>query len=189
MSEPPGEHLHTHLPAWRRQTTAEHRWQMALAVVAAIGLQVVVPSRLTLRPNWVMPVLEGALLIGLVAVNPGRIVRHSTALRAATLALVAAISVANAASLALLTHGLVRGTEGQHAGPLLIEGGAIWATNVIVFSFWYWEFDRGGPAARAHAHRLHADLLFPQMVTPEAAGHDWEATYFDYLYTSFTNAS
>ncbi|MGH9295421.1 MAG: hypothetical protein ACRD0B_08830, partial [Acidimicrobiales bacterium] len=42
---------------------------------------------------------------------------------------------------------------------------------------------------RAHAHRLHADLLFPQMVTPEAAGHDWEATYFDYLYTSFTNAS
>ncbi|MGH9293446.1 MAG: hypothetical protein ACRDZ6_11855, partial [Acidimicrobiales bacterium] len=81
MSEPPGEHLHSHLPAWRHQTTAEHRWQMALAVVAAIGLQVVVPARLTLRPNWVMPALEGALLIGLVAVNPGRIVRHSTALR------------------------------------------------------------------------------------------------------------
>ena len=47
--------------------------------------------------------------------------------------------------------GLIRGTEGSTAGPLLISGVVIWLTNVIVFGMWYWEFDRGGPAARAHA--------------------------------------
>ena len=46
--------------------------------------------------------------------------------------------------------GLVQGTEGGAAGPLLVTGGAIWLTNVIVFGLWYWEFDRGGPVARAH---------------------------------------
>ncbi len=48
-----------------------------------------------------------------------------------------------------LATGLVRGTEGQNAGPLLVTVGAIWLTNVIVFGLWYWEFDRGGPVARA----------------------------------------
>lgn len=162
---------------------------MSLAVLVAIGLELVVPARLGLRPKWLLPALEAAFLVGLVAVNPGRIVRHSRQLRATTLMLVAAISVANAASLVLLVRGLVNGTEGTHAGPLLITGGAIWATNVIVFSFWYWEFDRGGPAARAHAHREHPDLLFPQMMSPEVAHEDWETKFFDYLYTSFTNAT
>jgi hypothetical protein len=27
---------------------------------------------------------------------------------------------------------------------LLLDALNIWATNVIVFSLWYWEFDRGG---------------------------------------------
>jgi hypothetical protein len=39
-------------------------------------------------------------------------------------------------------------SEFENAGPLLVTGGAIWLTNVIVFGLWYWEFDRGGPVAR-----------------------------------------
>jgi len=38
----------------------------------------------------------------------------------------------------------------------------IWLTNVIVFGLWYWEFDRGGPVARAHATKLYPDFMFPR---------------------------
>jgi uncharacterized membrane protein len=187
------DHVHTrttaHVPAWLRPTSGEHRGQMAAAVALAIGLQLIVPTRLGLRPAWLMPALEGILAVGLVIANPGRINRHSRGLRAGTIALVAAISFANAWSLVLLINGLITGTEGQSAGPLLATGSAIWGTNVIVFSFWYWEFDRGGPVARAHAHRRHPDLMFPQMAAPEMAPPDWEPQYFDYMYTSFTNAA
>lgn len=189
MSPMSAARVAAHVPSWLKPTAGEHRWQMTTAVAAAIALQVLVPGRLGLQPLWLMPGLEGALAVGLVVANPGRIIRHSRGLRGATVALIAAIGFANAWSLVLLISGLIHGTEGQTAGPLLATGGAIWGTNVIVFSFWYWEFDRGGPVSRAHVHRSHPDLMFPQMTAPELAPPDWQAQYFDYLYTSFTNAA
>ncbi len=163
---------------------------MAVAVLVAIGLQIALPSDLGMQPHWLMPVLEGLILVALVVANPGRIVRRSQALRIVTLMLVAAISIANAWSLVLLLNALL---EGKHsvgqAGPLLLSGASIWGTNVIVFGFWYWEFDRGGPAGRAAGLRPHPDLMFPQQVNPDMASHDWEPEFFDYLYTSFTNAA
>ena len=60
---------------------------------------------------------------------------------------------------------------------------------MIVFSLWYWDLDRGGPVARAHAMRAHPDFLFPQMASPELAPPDWEPLFVDYFYTSFTNAT
>jgi uncharacterized membrane protein len=60
---------------------------------------------------------------------------------------------------------------------------------VIIFALWYWEFDRGGPVSRAHAHRPYPDFLFPQMSTPDMAPSEWEPRFVDYLYLSFTNAT
>jgi uncharacterized membrane protein len=177
------------VPGWLRPHEGEHRWQMAVAVLLAIVLQIAVPNRLAFHPRWVMPALEGALILFLLAANPGRITRPSAVLRAAGLVMVAAINFANFWSLGLLIHGLVTGHEGQNATGLLLTGAAIWGTNVIAFSFWYWEFDRGGPGRRSHAERHSPDLLFPQMTTPEYAPPDWQPEYFDYLYTSFTNAT
>jgi uncharacterized membrane protein len=182
----PEEHL---VPAWLRPTEGEHIWQIAVAVAFAIALQLLVPARLALKPTWVLPALEAALLVFLVIATPSRMTRHTPQTRLAVITLLSAVSFGNAWSLVLLIHGLVSGTEGQKGGPLLLTGAAIWGTNVIVFSFWYWAFDRGGPGARAQAARPHPDLLFPQMSVPELSPHDWEPTYFDYLYTSFTNAT
>jgi hypothetical protein len=33
------------------------------------------------------------------------------------------------------------------------------------------------------------DFLFPQMTVPDAAPPDWSPSFFDYVYTSFTNAA
>jgi len=105
------------------------------------------------------------------------------------LTLAAILSVANAYSVARLILGLVRGTEGNAPGPLLVTAGAIWLTNVIAFALWYWEFDRGGPVARANAIRPYLDLLFAQMTSPNLAPPHWEPAFSDYLYLSFTNAT
>jgi uncharacterized membrane protein len=176
-------------PAWRRITEGEPRWPASLAVVVAIGLQAALPSRLALVPRWVLPGIEGLLLVALMIANPRRINRRSTPVRLAALVLIVVASLANALSAGALVTGIVNGTQGKDATSLLLSGAAIWVTNVIVFALWYWELDRGGPAARAHAVVLGPDFLFPQMTSPELAPPDWEPEFVDYLYTSFTNAT
>ena len=186
----PGAGKPAPMPAWKRPTEGEARWQATVAVVVAIALQFPLPGKLTLvHPVWLLPALEGLLLVALVTANPRRLNRESRAIRMLSLILVAVLSLANAFSVARLAVGLVHGTEGENAGPLLITGGAIWLTNVIIFGLWYWEFDRGGPVARADATRTYPDFQFVQMTSPQLAPPSWEPMFGDYLYLSFTNAA
>jgi uncharacterized membrane protein len=148
-------------------------------VVVAVALQLVLPDRL---------VLEVVLLGVLVAASPFRLDRESTVLRTAGLATAGLVSVANAWSAVLLVRALVGGTA-EDAPTLLLAGAAIWLTNVIVFALWYWELDRGGPAARAHGRRRHPDFAFAQMQSPDLAGPNWEPRFADYFYLAFTNAT
>jgi uncharacterized membrane protein len=179
------------VPAWKRRTEGEARWPPTVAVLIAIALQFPLPGRLALvHPVWLLPVLEGLLLLALVMANPRRINRESQVIRMLSLILVAMLSLANAFSVARLAVGLVQGgPEGANAGRLLVTGAAIWLTNVIVFALWYWEFDRGGPVARANATRTYPDFQFVQMTSPELAPPDWEPAFGDYAYLSFTNAA
>src|ERR1700722_16038065 len=65
-------------PAWRRATQGEPRLPVAIAVGVAIALQMLLPNRLVIHPAWLLPALEGALGVGLIAANPRRISRTST---------------------------------------------------------------------------------------------------------------
>lgn len=176
------------VPAWRRLTRGEPRWPVAIGVLCAIGMQLALPQRVTFQHQWVLPAVELAMLVVLVAANPGRIELQDRWLRIVSMALIATISLANVISAGRLITSLLRGGE-EDAGPLLLIGGAIWLTNVIAFSLWYWEFDRGGPVARARATREFTDFLFPQMQSPELAPPQWEPAFVDYFYLSFTNAT
>ncbi len=187
---PAGHSVLALVPAWKRPTQGEARWQAAVAVAGAVALQYPLPGRLVLlHPVWLLPTLQGLLLIALVMANPRRVNTESRAIRLLGLTLAALLSLANAWSVARLVDGLVHGTAANSAGPLLVTGGTIWLINVIVFALWYWEFDRGGPVARAHAVRMYPDFQFVQMASPELAPPDWEPTFGDYLYLSFTNAT
>jgi uncharacterized membrane protein len=187
-----GLHQPHQMPAWRRRTKGEARWQVTLCVAVGITLQIMVPGRLVLlRPVWALPALQGLLLVVLVIANPRRINRESRALRTLSLVLAGLLTFANAWSVERLVVELVRGgAEVNKAGPLLITGAAIWLTNVVAFALWYWEFDRGGPVARALATKPYPDFQFPQMVSPkEMVPPDWEPAFADYLYLAFTNAA
>jgi len=188
--QPGTHHLASPVPAWRRKTDGEQRWPAALTVLAAIALQLVLPSRLGLHPKYLLPGLETALLIALVVANPGRFNTRSRLLRAGGLVMIGLVIAANAVSAGLLISDLLhsRGPT-TNASSLLTSAGDIYLTNIIAFGLLYWEVDRRGPVARAHADVAHPDFMFPQMTNPDLARPHWEPQILDYLYLSLTNAT
>ncbi len=176
-------------PTWRRVTQEEPRWQVSVVLIVAIVLQLLLPRHLTLRPHWLLPAIQGLLLISLFTLNPGHKRKGSKLLRVFELIMIAVVSLANAVSAILLIRGLLRGTESPDAVQLLRNGAAIWITNMIAFALWYWQLDRGGPMERAKATHEYPDFLFTQMQAPELAPPDWQSSFIDYLYLSFTNAT
>ncbi|WP_441248006.1 hypothetical protein [Kitasatospora sp. McL0602] len=188
-SEPTGRPV-LQEPAWRSVTEGEQRWAAMAAVLTAVGLQIFLPPRLTVHPHWMLPALELLLLAALFVFNPHRrLDRSSRLLRALSLSLAAAISLANGWSAVKLVRELLHSTGAPNALGLLGTAGAVWATNVIAFALWYWEWDRGGPAARAAGVEDYPDFLFPQMQTEGIAPPEWEPGFLDYLYVAFTNAT
>jgi uncharacterized membrane protein len=176
-------------PAWRRGGRGERRWPATIAMLVAIVLQLALPERFVFGPRWFLPTLQGLLAVFIIAGNPVRIERHTRRLRVLALLLVSVVTFGNAFSAFRLVRDLINGTEGQEAGALLGTGAAIWLTNVLVFAFWYWEADRGGPAVRAQGTHAPPAFLFAQMQSPELAPPEWRAEFVDYLYLSFTNAT
>jgi hypothetical protein len=184
-----GRDVERAVPAWLRETPGESRWAVSFTIVVAMALQALLPDRFAVQPRWVLLGLQVVLLAGVVVANPIRIERPSTLGRTASLGLTLLFSVANAWSAGRLVVALVNGTAGDKAAPLLGSGAAIWLTNVAVFALWYWEFDRGGPVTRARGTRPYPDFLFSQMTVPELVPPEWEPTFTDYFYLSFTNAT
>jgi uncharacterized membrane protein len=162
-------------------------WPAQLTVLAAIGLSLHLPSYLGVHPVWVIPTIEGVLLAALVATTPRERLRPMPQRRGVALGLIGLVSASNLLNLVLLVHRLLHHNTNAHA--LILAGVEIWITNVLLFTVWYWELDRGGPLARKLEVLRAPDLLFPQMTEPLLGGMDWRAGYIDYLYTSFTNAS
>lgn len=158
-----------------------------IAVVSVMASQLAIPKDYTLVPRWPLVVLEGLLLLALLAINPRVMTRRTRFGRYTTWVLLAAITLDNTLSAVVLAFGILSGDESNDAAVLLGSGASIIVTNVIVFGIWYWELDRGGPFARRAGERPYPDFLFPQMTTPHVAEPDWRPTFIDYLYVSVTN--
>jgi hypothetical protein len=172
-----------------RKPVGEHRWPMAGGVLTAAVLQVVLPRHAVVPFWWLFPVAEVVLLGALIVADPGRIDRRSTTLRRMTILLIALMTVANTVSGIAMIHDIIVGLRSLTATVLLGRGAAIWVTNVIVFSLWYWELDRGGPTERALSTAIRPSFVFPEEAGAEWTPEGWEPTYPDYLYLAFTNAT
>jgi hypothetical protein len=164
-----------------------------VAVVVAVVLYASLPNQLLVGPRFVIPILEGILLVALVATDPRRITRQTRQSRMISLVLIAVIVLTNLVALCQLVHDLVS-AQVKGGGALLLAALQVWATNVIAFALIYWELDRGGPVSRVRRSRDElplADLRFSHdedrdTVVEVSAGSseksDWMPTFIDYLY-------
>ncbi|HEY7815403.1 MAG TPA: hypothetical protein VIC62_19305, partial [Nakamurella sp.] len=58
------------VPAWRKPTRGEQRWEVTIAVALMIVLQLTLPGDLTPIGRWTLPIIELAIAVILVAANP-----------------------------------------------------------------------------------------------------------------------
>lgn len=172
-------HLHH-----RANRFSEPIWHVQLAIAAVVVLQLVLDSKLTLGPKYAIAGVE-TILLGLLM-----IIAHTASSivvrRTLAILLTAMVTVTNVISLGTVMLTLFgSGVHLANGRDLVISAVSIYLTNIIVFGLWYWEMDfraKGKPQ----------DFLFAQMNAPEHAGlHNsgWQATFFDYLYLSITNAT
>lgn len=170
-------------------------WPALLCVLATILLQIRLPGKLTAGPQWLLPSLEGALLIALAAVTArsDAELAHRNRRRMAV-GLVAIVNAANVVSLYLLAHELLH-KRISNGRSLILSGVTIWITNVLIFALWYWLIDRGGPSNRMRhpdptTAEGHPAFVFPEMDGGRAyTPASWMPEFIDYLALAITTAT
>lgn len=177
-------------PSPAERAYGESRWPMAAAVVAAMMLTILLPDDIRLGPRWVLPMVEGLLLVALVAADPGRISRRSAQLRVVSVALITVLAVGAVwSTIQLIDDILHAGPETDSATDLLQTGGTVWSGTVLAFALLYFELDSGGAAARAERMPATPDFAFPQQLSPHLSPPSWRPRFVDYLYLGLTNAT
>jgi uncharacterized membrane protein len=168
----------------------EKRWPLAGALIVAMAIPLLLPSRFSLGPRWVIPVTDAVLLVAIVVADRARSGRLSAAVRALSLALVVVLVAEAAGVTARLIVDLVKGgPETNNATDLLSVGFGVWIYTILAFAFLYWILDGGGPDARLWTPPEFPHLAFPEQLNPVVAPPGWRPLFFDYLYLGFTNAT
>ena len=165
-------------------------WPAQVAIGLAIALHLTLTDKLVIGPKWLIPAVEGLLLVTLVAIAPERAGGIRLRWKHARGLLWTILGLVTLTYLVSLVHYLVAG--GHTGGPALIGSGVVlWVTNVLLFSVVYFDLDRGGPLNRFEQKTAWPDFQFPQMENPQFTplGKEWRPTFLDYLYTSLTNAT
>jgi hypothetical protein len=171
----------------------ESRWPVAVALLGYMALNIAVriwlPNQAVVRLPWLVPAIEAALLVMLLASDPGNLVKRRRTLRRISLALVVALVVAALWATVLLVYDLIKG-HGVTNSPtrLLAEGALVWLGNNIAFALLYWLTDSGGPVARSR-NPVPVDFAFTQQMSPELGPPGWRPVFLDYLHLGFTNAT
>lgn len=171
--------------------TSRELWTAEAALTVAILLQVAVwmiNSELTYGPHNVIVITEIvlAVIIGLTANQ--RHLRAKALYRTFSAVLLGLISLANIASLFLVSRLLIFSDSVQSLSgrELLVAALAIFLTNIIVFALWYWEIDSPGLTGRKWS-KHDKDFQFTQQDLTNDF-RDWQPGFIDYLYLSITNA-
>src|SRR4051794_26322611 len=154
----------------------EPRWPAIAAMLAFAGLRSALPSSLTWGPDWIMVLIILGLLIP-------ALLSHRAGYRRVNEVIGYMLSTAVTADLLISLLLLIWRLPSHRETPkqLLLAGGGLWSSNVIVFASWYWRLDAGGPNRReARGHHEKGAFLFPQMTLKHE--HEWRPHFVDYLF-------
>ena len=170
----------------------ESRWPPVLAILVFLLMNIAVriwlPDEGALHVPWLLPTVEGILLVVLLTSDPSSLGARRTLHRVA-LTTVGILVAAALWATGLLVADLIRGTGVTNsAGQLLATGAIVWLGNNLAFGLLYWLMDGGGPLARSK-RPTPVDFAFTQHLNPELAAPGWRPVFLDYLHLGFTNAT
>jgi uncharacterized membrane protein len=168
----------------------EPRWPAFIAVLAVIVLYFALPAALIVGPRWLFPAIVIVLVVPTEVTHARNLHRMN---RTLGFIVSGVVTVGMIVSVVLLVMALPQHKETPT--ELLISAACLWATNILVFTLWYWRLDAGGPHSRDR-RLAHTDgaFLFPQMTmtseAKEAAGEtNWSPNFFDYLFLAFNTST
>ena len=161
------------------------RWAVIFGILAIGLLYLALPESLTLGPSWLLLAIEVVLLIPLIFIGITRRPTPRITIRLFALAVLAAVTLGLAVSIALLVYELLY--DKVKPNFLLRSAALLWCTNILVFALWYWEIDGGGPHKRHVSGHQAADFMFPQQADGNKTG--WVPEFVDYLFVAFTGAT
>jgi hypothetical protein len=169
--------------------SSEHKgiFHAQTALLVAIALTLTLPESLAPGPRYLIAGLELLLIFGIVIVAP---LKHSLGARIRrnfAVILIGLISLVNIATMILIVDNLINGAtiDGKH---IIFSAFAIYVTNIIIFSIWYWEIDRPGLSG-VHWRDASPNFLFNQELDGSPAANKWKPSYVDYLYISLSNST
>jgi uncharacterized membrane protein len=171
----------------------ESRLPPALALLSFMGINIVLrvwlPHEGAVGLPWLVPAVEGVLLVALLGTDPNRLAKRTRTLRRVAVTLVVVLVAGALWATVVLVHDLIEGTGvSQSATKLLASGGVVWLGNNLAFAMLYWLIDSGGPVARSR-NPVPIDFAFTQQMSPELAPPGWRPVFLDYLHLGFTNAT
>jgi hypothetical protein len=171
-----------------RNRQYEPVWHLQITMLAAIGLQLALPSHYVFGSRWILIAAEALLLIALSFTTPRERIFRSFSRRINVFLLIAAISATNLYALIQLADKLLSSGQVHNGRNLIMSALNIYLTNIIIFGLLYWEMDGGGPGQRLKTAKHEQDFLFPQEQNEEYKHSLWQPTFIDYLYVSATNS-
>jgi hypothetical protein len=156
---------------------ADRRWSIAAALLIAVAVQLLLPARFSLGPNWIFPAVEALLLTGIIGADRLRSGKRADVVRALSMALVLVLVVSAAFVDGRLVVDLVEGgPETNSAADLLRVGGGVWLYTVIAFAFLYWQLDAVAPRP-ASGTRANSRPGVPQQLNPAVAPPGWRTAF------------
>jgi uncharacterized membrane protein len=143
-----------------------------------------ISDRYTVGPPWLMLalVLVGSFVVAALH-RRGRLRER----RYALLTMLSVLTVGVAVTALFLLQSLL--TNRAQASDLLLSAALLWASNVLLFSVWYWELDAGGARRRVAGTPISTDFAFPQMVLGGEFVAHWKPKYVDYLFLAFNTST
>lgn len=163
------------------------RWPAVVALLALGAFYLKLDPRLRIAPGWLLLAIVAVAIVGVIAIYLlGYEIKPHT-MRVTALSLLGLATAFIAVSVAFLVRALIHRVI--PATDLLGSAAGLWGANVVIFTLWYWELDRGGPHLRHHPDHPPPDFLFPQQTLSEAEAPAWCPAFADYLFVAFTTAT
>jgi uncharacterized membrane protein len=163
------------------QRLTEPRWPATVALLAVGLLQLALPRSMTIGPQWVPLVIVCVLLVPLILTHRrgNHQVNH-------VFAMILAVAITGELIGAVLALAAALPAHAEPPITLLRAAAVLWVTNVLVFAYWYWRLDAGGPNVRAVKGHQNGAFLFPQFLQKTT---DWRPGFIDYLFLAFTTST